>query len=840
MKVSEFRAEKITPHTGGGNCGLPMSIQGIIDAFATERVLALPRALTEEYMNCSGLGYKLLNNDWDDYFVEFPWLIAFLVYSISLPLLCIAWCFCQFRRKRRRRFEKSPVPAWRLVLTLLLFLLKIFYCFCLWFTYTSYRNHPITNTGPANYNDNLMRMYYEQTLDAVDRIFIENIEIVHEFMKELSGDMKSSLNRSAPKLIQDPSDSMLLKIYAVSNTIQPLVKSLRADTKLLVADFMQLADLTRFFYRNTTTFLSKGNISDLKYAELIQRELMANEHKIPMLLNIETVLSNIDDVVEMSIGFLRLRAAFTESLNDLQRYYEDYLTNMWGVKVKQIEENYVKIHKAVRKLQIELPRNVIIHLPSDIYSYQLLFIIIAVIIALLCFIQLCYSVYHTVLMRFKKKKYILVSIVVVICISSIILCLIASLTLFVGTSYFNFRRDANSLDNPCGLDTKIYCDTRNRFSSILHADTQKFELEMAVENQRIFETLRDALPRVAGISNILQMLHYANFSEEVFNSGKMFNVVKQELNMQNWYETYERLNLHVPVADQSTASAEPALYASMLSCNLNTMKLHVFETLIAKDITDNVYGMSKMAEILAKHLPMKNLTTLLKQSLSEMRVLHDFVELEFRNLLYNKTDQLLRGVELEMTAYMRNWDLIPNCLELKLPSVGMPKDLYECIEYRLHGFWIGAFAILILLFPILIVCMLLAFLYDRFPYTSQSGRNSRSSQYGDESFNTGSTTTTGNATADDESVSEPSTPKELNWTDQFGPEVNKSHVTFNAVPVTTKQTRSFMDKFSTAKLKDFLYSVINSTPGEPPEMASSPKSSPSAGTNTSEEASEES
>lgn len=45
--------------------------------------------------------------------------------------------------------------------------------------------------------------------------------------------------------------------------------------------------------------------------------------------------------------------------------------------------NYLEIIKAVKKLRTEVPRDVMIHLPNDIYSYQLFFLIIAIMVSIL-------------------------------------------------------------------------------------------------------------------------------------------------------------------------------------------------------------------------------------------------------------------------------------------------------------------------------------------------------------------------------------------------------------------------------------------------------------------------
>lgn len=203
---------------------------------------------------------------------------------------------------------------------------------------------------------------------------------------------------------------------------------------------------------------------------------------------------------------------------------------------------------------------------------------------------------------------------------------------------------------------------------------------MQLQNQRIFETLRLALPSVASISNILQMLQYADFSGTVFNSGHMFNVVKREMNMENWYAVCERLSTHIPIAAGANLDKKTAHQERMLACNLNLMKTHVFETLVAKNIIETVNGLAKNAERLAAQLPAVNLTALLRKGLSEMRILHDYFELEFKGLLNSKMQQLLMDFDLEMILYTRHVAFMPNCRDFKLSSVGIPRQLYECSE----------------------------------------------------------------------------------------------------------------------------------------------------------------
>uniref|UniRef100_A0A0A1XL98 Putative Lon protease homolog n=1 Tax=Zeugodacus cucurbitae TaxID=28588 RepID=A0A0A1XL98_ZEUCU len=843
MKLSEFKTLPVVPYTNVEICGLPFSIQVIIQAFATKEALSLPRSLTQEYMNCTGLGYKLLNNDWSDYIAEFPWLIAVLIYSTLLPIICLIWCIFQFRSKRVRRFERSPVPSWRYILSTLLFLLKILYSFFIWFTYTAYQNHPTRSYREPESNVNMVKILYDQTLDVIDHISTENIEVVQEFMKKLADEMISSLNDSAPELIKNLNGSMLLNIQSDSVDIQPILKELRKDMQSLLADIMQLTDLTRLFQRNTTTILLMSNISDPTYINLLNNEVNANKHKIITLLNIERVLSNIEDIVTVSIELPALRQAFAKSLEDLHNYYGSVLTTMWAEKVNEMNANYLEIIKAVKKLRTEVPRDVMIHLPNDIYSYQLFFLIIAIMISVLCWMQLCYAVYHAVSMRFKKRKYILVSIVVVICITSIILCLIASLSFFLGTSFFNFRQDTSSLDNPCGLDSKSYCDSQNKILSLLAESAFGPQAEiynaMQLQNQRVFETLRVALPSAAGISNILQMLQYADFSGTVFSSGNMFNVMKQEMNMENLYAVAERLSTHVPIAVGDTLDNKSTHYESMLACNLQMMKTHVFETLISEHVVENVNGLSQNAQRLAALLPITNLTTLLRKSLSEMRILHDYFEIEFKDLLNSKMQQLLMDYDLEMMLYTSHVAFMPNCRDFKMSTVGIPRQLYECIESCLHGFWIGAFSILILLFPILIICMLLAYLYDRYPYSTQSGASSGSTPPPeDDASRTSSTGTVSDTASVNEPVNETTSPKST-WKDKFGMRRKRSHVTFDTPPSpnendTTTNKLATAQRSSTAKIRDLIYSILKSAPS----TTAAEESKLSGSTTTSEESSE--
>ncbi|XP_020713879.1 uncharacterized protein LOC101451966 [Ceratitis capitata] len=829
MKLSVFKTLPVVPYSNRDLCGLPLSVRAIIEAFATRETLDLPRQLTEEYVNCTGLGYKLLNNDWRDYFAQFPWLTALLTYTALLPILCVIWCCLQFRPKRIRRFEKSPVPSWRFVLSTVLFLLKIVYSFFVWFTYKSHQNHPTRSHYGLENNANLVRLLYDQTLDVIDHITTENSDVVQEFMKQLANDMIMSLNASAPLIIKNPAGSMLLDISAECAIIQPIIKDMRKDMQVLLADIMQLTDLTRFFYRNTTTLLLLRNISDPKYRDLISNEMQGNILKIMTLLNIDRVLSNIEDIVEMSLGLPRLREAFVKSLADLHNFYAAYFTNLWQEKVKEMNGNYLAMTEAINKLKRDLPQDVTIHLPNDIYSYQLFFLIIAMMISLLCWLQLGYAVYHTVYMRFKKSKYILVSIVVFICLTSIILCLIACVSFFVGTSFYNFRQDTERLDNHCGLDTKPYCDAQNKILSTLgqsiYGDDAETYTAMEIQNQRVYETLRAALPSEAGISNILQMLHFANFSAGVFNSGAMFRVVQQELNMESWYEAYELLSAHVSVVEGPIGSNKTVFYEKMLACNLHLMRTHLFDTLLMQSIFEKVNELSKNAELLAAQLNRTDMRALLGRSLSEMRELHDFFELKFKDLLNNKTQRLLMDFDLEMMLYMSHVAYMPSCREFKMSSIGIPRDLYECIERSLHGFWIGAFSILILLFPILIICMLLTYLYDRYPYATQSGASSRSSQR-----DGGGTSSTASATGsdaastgdsdpivDDEFVGEPSPPKR-------GPQRKRSRVTFETPPTNDASSNykvASAPRSGRAKIRDIITSIFNSSAGDVPTVVES-------------------
>ncbi|CAD7012681.1 unnamed protein product [Ceratitis capitata] len=176
MKLSVFKTLPVVPYSNRDLCGLPLSVRAIIEAFATRETLDLPRQLTEEYVNCTGLGYKLLNNDWRDYFAQFPWLTALLKYTALLPILCVIWCCLQFRPKRIRRFEKSPVPSGVLC----------FQRFFVWFTYKSHQNHPTRSHYGLENNANLVRLLYDQTLDVIDHITTENSDVVQEFMKQLA------------------------------------------------------------------------------------------------------------------------------------------------------------------------------------------------------------------------------------------------------------------------------------------------------------------------------------------------------------------------------------------------------------------------------------------------------------------------------------------------------------------------------------------------------------------------------------------------------------------------------------------------------------------------------
>lgn len=87
----------------------------------------------------------------------------------------------------------------------------------------------------------------------------------------------------------------------------------------------------------------------------------------------------------MSLGLPRLREAFVKSLADLHNFYAAYFTNLWQEKVKEMNGNYLAMTEAINKLKRDLPQDVTIHLPNDIYSYQLFFLIIAMMVGVRSF-----------------------------------------------------------------------------------------------------------------------------------------------------------------------------------------------------------------------------------------------------------------------------------------------------------------------------------------------------------------------------------------------------------------------------------------------------------------------
>ncbi|CAD7012680.1 unnamed protein product [Ceratitis capitata] len=544
----------------------------------------------------------------------------------------------------------------------------------------------------------------------------------------------------------------------------------------------------------------------------------------------------------MSLGLPSLREAFVKSLADLHNFYAAYFTNLWQEKVKEMNGNYLAMTEAINKLKRDLPQD----------------------ISLLCWLQLGYAVYHTVYMRFKKKSFsyqatkstsvnwspttsdgrnglpytldrdvaikqieieVKRDIVVFICLTSIILCLIACVSFFVGTSFYNFRQDTERLDNHCGLDTKPYCDAQNKILSTLgqsiYGDDAETYTAMEIQNQRVYETLRAALPSQAGISNILQMLHFANFSAGVFNSGAMFRVVQQELNMESWYEAYELLSAHVSVVEGPIGSNKTVFYEKMLACNLHLMRTHLFDTLLMQSIFEKVNELSKNAELLAAQLNRTDMRALLGRSLSEMRELHDFFELKFKDLLNNKTQRLLMDFDLEMMLYMSHVAYMPSCRNSKCQVSAYHETSTNVLSdpCMASGLALSAYS---LLFPILIICMLLTYLYDRYPYATQSGASSRSSQR-----DGGGTSSTASATGsdaastgdsdpivDDEFVGEPSPPKR-------GPQRKRSRVTFETPPTNDASSNykvASAPRSGRAKIRDIITSIFNSSAGDVPTV----------------------
>ena len=60
------------------------------------------------------------------------------------------------------------------------------FSFFIWFTYTSYQNHPTRSYREPENNVNMVKILYDQTLDVIDHISTENIEVVQDFMKKLA------------------------------------------------------------------------------------------------------------------------------------------------------------------------------------------------------------------------------------------------------------------------------------------------------------------------------------------------------------------------------------------------------------------------------------------------------------------------------------------------------------------------------------------------------------------------------------------------------------------------------------------------------------------------------
>uniref|UniRef100_A0A0A1WXT6 Histidinol-phosphate aminotransferase 1 n=1 Tax=Zeugodacus cucurbitae TaxID=28588 RepID=A0A0A1WXT6_ZEUCU len=367
-----------------------------------------------------------------------------------------------------------------------------------------------------------------------------------------------------------------------------------------------------------------------------------------------------------------------------------------------------KIFAQLARLQRESSTEADFFLSPNISHLEVVYCIVALIILALIGVYLGDFVIGT--RNRVITRYVLMSIIITISISSIFLCLFVIWHFLHGVVYYNYHREVNENEEFCNATKFHYCSLHNEVRSIRPAeDNPRF----SVANYSV----HDLCDNILDYNNKPETEEWARelnqqltFFDKVYRSGAMFEVVRQELNMENWYELYNTLHSY---NIGETSAEDKNTKQELLACNLNTIREYVFEQLFKRNIAANIFRLTQQSGNLRNQLPGDNLTRLIKRVLREAQELSDFCH-TLENLLEENIDTISELLAKALMSFVAPlFEQFPHCDDLRFASLGVSREMYECIECSLHSFDIAAFGILIIIFIILLICIYLTIIYEK-------------------------------------------------------------------------------------------------------------------------------
>ncbi|XP_018794702.1 PREDICTED: uncharacterized protein LOC108972527 [Bactrocera latifrons] len=591
--------------------------------------------------------------------------------------------------------------------------------------YTSYAgyikdNNKENTTGANIFSCKINSILKSVRTDLYDKIFAPNAAELYEVLTKLkkrtqpkgydnfTKHLTAQAEIVAPKVIQKGERSILGKLSVKIIDLLPLIQKMQAELHNLIADVMQLSDHTRFFYRNTTALLDLQSINFNDYSALLFNEFEANEQQIVMLLNINNAL----------VKFLEL-VLFASTLNDMR---ENLTTNMYTefdmlgkdlnatVTRKTLEYASLDEKKFAQLASIHrgTGTNADFFLSPNLSHLEAVYGIVATLILALLFVYLGDFVIGA--RNRTITRYFLTSIIITISVSLLLLCVFAIWHFLHGVVYYNYHREINENEDFCNATQFHYCSLHNQVRSSGSAqDNLRLSLTSCSIND-LCSSIYDYNNKRETQLWTQELNQQLPFFEQIFRSGAMFEVARQELNLENWYELYNTLHNYNLAESNSELSNNQQ---KMLACNLHTIREYIFEQLFKRNIVASIFKLTQQSGTLRTHLPGNNLTRLIKRVLREAEELSDFCH-TLENLLQEKIGNISELLARELISQVAPlFEQFPRCEDLRFASLGVSREMYECIECSLHSFHIGAFGILIILFIVLLLCICLVMLYEK-------------------------------------------------------------------------------------------------------------------------------
>nr|XP_036230474.1 uncharacterized protein LOC106618582 isoform X2 [Bactrocera oleae] len=660
-------------------CPLPEIVGKIVNASASFYSMRIPQELMEGYFDCHGFARLLLHSDWQNELREFPALIGFLCTSIIMTVLGLTWFLYECVHQKTYRAENSFERYLRLTLSITLFFLVLPYIFFLWLAFESYTSTETLHNGTADANVENLRLsgFFEKYIPPlqVESLSVQHLDHIRSEVKNFSKNLATQMETVAPKVIQKGERSILGKLSIKSLDLIPLIQKMQAELHNLIADVMQLSDHSRFFYRNTTTLLDMKYVNFNDYSTLLFNEFKANEQQIVLLLNIDNTLITILEVVLFASTLNAMRENLTTNMyNEFDILGKDLNATVTKKTLEYTSLDEKKFTQLAR-LHRDTITNADFFLSPNLSHLEAVYCIAALfILALLC----VYLGDFVICTRNRTiTRYLLMSI------ENEDFC---NVTKFHYCSFHNQVRSTGPAKHNLRLSLASY-SIKNFCGSI-------FDYNNKPETQLWTQELNQKLP----------------FFEKVFRSGAMFEVVRQELNLESWYELYNTLhtyNIAEPSSEHRNSQQE------LLACNLNTVRDYIFEQLFKRNIAASIFKLTQQSGNLRTHLPGNNLTRLIKRVFREAQELSDFCQ-TLEQLLQEKIENISELLARELMSRIEPlFEQFPRCEDLRFASLGITREMYECIECCLHGFHIGAFGILSILFIVLLVCICLVILYEK-------------------------------------------------------------------------------------------------------------------------------